>query len=343
MIGFYNLRERFLNAIQNNTLSHAHIMVGPDGIGKSKLVESLSRELLGFGDRNSVDIIRIRPEKTIITVKQIREVVLEASLRPYEGLKKVIIFYEANKMGQEAQNALLKTIEEPMDGVYFFLLTENEMSMTDTILSRCHLHKLYPLGNEEMREYLEYYIQSHNEKEEERYRRETAQKETLRTKGKVEKVNTLDFTVEQLNGVISVCRGIPERAESILKNQLGDENLQLIYTLFLTLARLKRDRTRIYFPVLELGQEIATKDLGTLFDDIIFVINSVLKKKSLGIDGILLEDLREKTDMLSTELTYTMLEKYLIIFYDMRKYITLGVNINKETIINSLLLKLLEV
>ncbi len=343
MIGFHNLRERFLNAIQNNTLSHAHLMVGPDGIGKSKMVESLSRELLGFGDRNSVDIIRVRPEKTIITVKQIREVVIEASLRPYEGLKKVIIFYEANKMGQEAQNALLKTLEEPLDGVYFFLLTENEMSMTDTILSRCHLHKLYPLGNEEMREYLEFFIQSHNEEEEKRYHREISQKETLKTKSKVEKVKILEFTRDELEGVISVSRGIPERAETILKNQLMDENLQVIYTLFLTLAKLKRDRTRIYYPVLELGQEIAVKEQGSLFDDIIFVINSILKKKSLGIDGILLEDLREKTDILSTELTYTMLEKYLVIFYEMRKYITLGVNINKETIINSLLLKLLEV
>ncbi len=343
MIGFDNLRERFLKAIQNNTLSHAHLMVGPDGIGKSKLVESLSRELLGFGDRNSVDIIRIRPEKTIITVNQIREVVMEASLRPYEGEKKVIIFYEANKMGQEAQNALLKTIEEPLEGVYFFLLTENEMAMTDTIRSRCHLHKLHPLGDEEMREYLNFYLQSHNEEEEKRYIREIAQKETLKTKGKVESKKILIFTKKDLEGVISISRGIPERAEQILLNHLVDENLQLIYTLFQTLASLKRDRTRIYYPVLEMGLEIASKEQSTFFDDTIFVINSILKKKSLGTDGILLEDLREKTDFLSSELTYTMLEKYLVIFYEMRKYITLGVNINKETIINSLLLKLLEV
>ncbi|NLB19862.1 MAG: AAA family ATPase, partial [Clostridium sp.] len=229
MIGFHNLRERFLKAIQNNTLSHAHLVVGPNGIGKSRLVESLSRELLGFGDRNSVDIVRIRPEKTIITVKQIREVVLEASLRPYEGLKKVIIFYEANKMGQEAQNALLKTIEEPLEGVYFFLLTENEMSMTDTILSRCHLHKLHPLGDEEMKEYIERFMVFFNEEEESRYERELAQKESLKTKGQVEEKKILHLTQEQILGVISVSRGIPERAEEIMKNQLIDENLQLIY------------------------------------------------------------------------------------------------------------------
>ncbi len=343
MIGFHNLRERFLKAIQNNTLSHAHLVVGPNGIGKSRLVESLSRELLGFGDRNSVDIVRIRPEKTIITVKQIREVVLEASLRPYEGLKKVIIFYEANKMGQEAQNALLKTIEEPLEGVYFFLLTENEMSMTDTILSRCHLHKLHPLGDEEMKEYIERFMVFFNEEEESRYEREVAQKESLKTKGQVEEKKILHLAQEQIQGVISVSRGIPERAEEIMKNQLIDENLQLIYRLFETLAKLKRDRLRMYYPVLELNQEITSKELGSFFDDVIFVINTILKKKSLGIDGILLEGLREKTDLLSTELTYTMLEKYLSIFYDRRKYITLGVNINKETIINSLLLKLLEV
>ncbi len=343
MIGFHNLRERFLKAIQNNTLSHAHLVVGPNGIGKSTLVESLSRELLGFGDRNSVDIVRVRPEKTIITVNQIREVVIEASLRPYEGLKKVIIFYEANKMGQEAQNALLKTIEEPLDGVYFFLLTENEMSMTDTIISRCHLHKLHPLGDKEMKEYIDRFIVSFNEEEESRYEREVAQKESLKTKGPVEEKKVLHLTQGEIEGVISVSRGIPERAEEIMKNQLKDENLQLIYKLLETLAKLKRDRSRIYYPVLELNQEITSKELGSFFDDVIFVINTILKKKSLGIEGILLEDLRGKTDVLSTELTYTMLEKYLSIFYDGRKYITLGVNINKETIINSLLLKLLEV
>lgn len=343
MIGFHNLRERFLKAIQNNTLSHAHLVVGPNGIGKSKLVESLSRELLGFGDRNSVDIVRVRPEKTIITVKQIREVVIEASLRPYEGLKKVIIFYEANKMGQEAQNALLKTIEEPLEGVYFFLLTENEMSMTDTILSRCHLHKLHPLSDDEMGEYIHQFMTRFNENEENRYEREIAQKETLKTKSKVESKQILHLSDEQVQGVISVSRGIPERAEMIIKNELIDENLQVIYNLFQTLAKLKRDRTRVYYPVLELSQEIAPKELSSFFDDVIFVINTILKKKSLGIDGILLDGLREKTDLLSTELTYTMLEKYLGIFYERRKYITLGVNINKETIINSLLLKLLEV
>ncbi len=343
MIGFHNLRERFLKAIQNNTLSHAHLVVGPNGIGKSTLVESLSRELLGFGDRNSVDIVRVRPEKTIITVNQIREVVIEASLRPYEGLKKVIIFYEANKMGQEAQNALLKTIEEPLDGVYFFLLTENEMSMTDTIISRCHLHKLHPLGDKEMKEYIDRFIVSFNEEEESRYEREVAQKESLKTKGPVEEKKVLHLTQGEIEGVISVSRGIPERAEEIMKNQLKDENLQLIYKLLETLAKLKRDRSRIYYPVLELNQEITSKELGSFFDDVIFVINTILKKKSLGIEGILLEDLKGKTDVLSTELTYTMLEKYLSIFFDGRKYITLGVNINKETIINSLLLKLLEV
>jgi DNA polymerase-3 subunit delta' len=92
LIGFFKLRERFLKAIKNDTLSHAHILAGPDGIGKSLLAETVAREILGFGNRDSLDIVRVRPEKSIITVNQVREVVLEASLQPYEGYKKVIIF-----------------------------------------------------------------------------------------------------------------------------------------------------------------------------------------------------------------------------------------------------------
>lgn len=343
MIGFFKLRERFLKAIRNDTLSHAHIIVGPDGIGKSLLAETVAREILGFGDRDSVDIVRIRPEKTIITVNQVREVVIEAALRPYEGYKKVIIFYNANRIGQEAQNALLKTIEEPMEGIFFFLLAENEIFMTDTIKSRCHLHKLLPLDDMEMEAYLDQFVPSFNEKEELRYAEEKIKNEITGAKAKIAPKMHLSMSQEEKKKIISASRGIPGKGEELLLSGMEDKSLTLSFTLLRELAEMKKKRKRVYFPVLELLEEINKMDLDRIFDDFTYAVNTVLKKKSLDEDFILLDDVKEQTDFLARELTFNTLEKYLDIFYDMRKYITLGININKDTVTSSLLLRLTEV
>jgi len=343
LIGFFKLRERFLKAIRNDTLSHAHIIVGPDGIGKSLLAETVAREILGFGDRDSVDIVRVRPEKTIITVNQVREVVIEAALRPYEGYKKVIIFYNANRIGQEAQNALLKTIEEPMEGIFFFLLAENEMFMTDTIKSRCHLHKLLPLDDMEMEAYLDQFVPSFNEKEEKRYTEEKIKNEISGKKAKTAPKIHLSMTQDEKKKIISAARGIPGKAEELLLGGMEDKSLTLSFRLLRELAEMKKKRKRVYYPVLELQDELSKMDLDRIFDDFTYAVNTVLKKKSLDEDFILLDDVREQTDFLARELTFNTLEKYLEIFYDMRKYITLGININKDTVTSSLLLRLTEV
>ncbi len=343
MIGFFKLRERFLKAIKNDTLSHAHIIIGPDGIGKSLLVETLSREILGFGDRDSVDIIRVRPEKTIITVNQVREIVIEASLRPYEGYKKVIIFYEANRIGQEAQNALLKTIEEPMEGIYFFLLAENEMFMADTIKSRCHMHKLLPMDSMEMEAFIDRFIPSYNEQEEKRFIEDSLKNDFSAKKQKVAPANSVSLSEEEKRKVISASRGIPGKAEKIILGGLKDESITTSFELLTKLAEVKKSRKRVYYPVLELGEKISQMELEVLFDDFTYAVNTVLRKKSLDEDTILLDEIKVQTEFLSRELTFTTLEKYLDIFFEMRKYISLGININKETIVSSLLLRLMEV
>ena len=343
MIGFFKLRERFLKAIRNNTLSHAHIVVGPDGIGKSAFVETIAREILGFGNRDSVDIVRIRPEKTIITVNQIREVVVEASLRPYEGYKKVIILYEANKMGQEAQNALLKTIEEPLDGVYFFLLAENDMFLTDTIKSRCHLHKLLPLDDAEMKQYAITFQENFNEQEVGRVRDEQLQKEASNSKNKIEPLRHIQLTMEDIEQVVSMSRGIPGKAEQIILNEMKDDTLNLTVSLLKSLAETKRSRSREHYKVLNLAGDLSSRDLSQVFDDFSYTVDCILKEKSLYEQPIKEVGLKEEIEYFSRELTFSTLEKYLDIFFEMRKYIMQGININKETIVSSLLLKLMEV
>ncbi|MHC1685988.1 MAG: DNA polymerase III subunit delta' [Clostridiaceae bacterium] len=151
IIGHQNIKKYLEKTIQLGTLSHAHIFAGEDGIGKSILAKEIALRILGkTEDRDYADIINWRSDKASIGVDKIRELVVEINKKPYEQDKKVIIVYNAETMTPQAQNAFLKTIEEPPKGVSIFLLCENLEALLDTIKSRCQIHKLKKLSQEDM-------------------------------------------------------------------------------------------------------------------------------------------------------------------------------------------------
>lgn len=154
-IGFDNIIDGFIKRADKNALSHAHLIVGHNGIGKSIIARIFALKILDKDmDRDYVDIIHYRPKKASFGVDDVREIIEEVTKRPYEGDKKVIIIHEGSKLTIQAQNALLKTIEEPPKGVYIIMLTESAELMLDTIKSRCQIYKLSPLGKEEMIKYI---------------------------------------------------------------------------------------------------------------------------------------------------------------------------------------------
>ncbi len=83
------------------------------------------------------DVAIIRKAGKFITVNQIRELETEANFRPYEGKARFFIIDDADKMNEQASNALLKTLEEPAATTYIFLITSRPMSLLQTIRSRC--------------------------------------------------------------------------------------------------------------------------------------------------------------------------------------------------------------
>lgn len=151
IIGHNKVIEGFMKRAENNTLSHAHLITGRDGIGKSIIADIFVSKILKkeIGKEN-VDAIHYRNKKASISVSEVRDIIEEVYKRPYEGDKKVIVIYDAEKLTVQAQNALLKTIEEPPNGVYILLLTTSLESLLDTIKSRCQIYKLTPLNKEEM-------------------------------------------------------------------------------------------------------------------------------------------------------------------------------------------------
>ena len=155
IIGHSDVVEHLKNAMKMDKVSHAYIFNGEKGCGKKTLAREFAKALQcqGEGERpcgqcqscrqadghNQPDIIEVSHDKpNTIGVDDIREqVVGDVQVRPYSSPYKVYIIPEAEKMNQQAQNALLKTIEEPPEYVVILLLTTNAASFLPTILSRC--------------------------------------------------------------------------------------------------------------------------------------------------------------------------------------------------------------
>lgn len=152
--------ESIINGIKkrklNNSFSHANLIVGDDGIGKSVIAKYLSNNIIKLKDNvESVDIVRYYPSSSSFGVDDVRKIIDEVNKKPYEGDKKVLILYKCDKMTTQAQNALLKTIEDPPIGVYLILLSESLEAILDTIQSRCQVYKLTPLSKEDILEYIQ--------------------------------------------------------------------------------------------------------------------------------------------------------------------------------------------
>lgn len=157
MIGHEKIKNNLLEAIDNNKFTHAHIFSGEKGIGKSILAKELSARLLKLNQpREHVDIIHwtLDKGKSSIGVNTIRNIIEECNKKPYESDRKVIIIDNGDKITFQAQNAFLKTIEEPPANVFIFILCEDLEGILDTIKSRCGVHKLRPLNETDMEAFL---------------------------------------------------------------------------------------------------------------------------------------------------------------------------------------------
>lgn len=173
ILGHEQIKEHFLNAAATGKVSHAYILSGEEGMGKKTLADAFAMILLcEEGGKepcmqchackqvlsgNHPDLIYVTHEKPAsMGVDDIREQINDTIMvRPYSSQYKIYIVDEAEKMTVQAQNALLKTIEEPPAYAVIMLLTTNPDAFLPTILSRCVQLKLKPLKDSVVKEYLE--------------------------------------------------------------------------------------------------------------------------------------------------------------------------------------------
>ena len=172
VVGHKDILKYISSVVENNRVSHAYILNGERGSGKKMLANLFAMTLLcETGDNepcgkchsckqaesgNHPDIIRVTHEKpNSISVDDIRtQVNNTVDIKPYQGPYKVYIIPQADMMTPQAQNAILKTIEEPPSYAVFLLLTENAETLLPTINSRCVMLKLRNIKDTLIKKYL---------------------------------------------------------------------------------------------------------------------------------------------------------------------------------------------
>ena len=154
IIGQDFAKKYLTNSIKKDKINHAYMFEGIDGIGKRKFSQELSKILLDTENiENSPDYINIYPDGNSIKIAQIRKLQTDIIVKPHKKYK-IYIINQAENMTLEAQNALLKTLEEPPEYAIIILITSNKEALLDTIKSRCEVIKFLPISILDLNKYL---------------------------------------------------------------------------------------------------------------------------------------------------------------------------------------------
>ncbi len=162
--------KQFLNkAINENHILHSYLFSGIEGIGKKLFAIEFAKKILcieqndeqenclsclKFKSSNHPDFMILEPENNVIKIEQIRNMQEKISEKPIVSKKKVYIIVDSDCMTKEAQNCLLKTLEEPPEYATIILTTANESKLLNTIKSRCIKVKFNGLLENEINQYL---------------------------------------------------------------------------------------------------------------------------------------------------------------------------------------------
>lgn len=306
-IGHKAIRDRFYRGLNSGALSHAHIISGENGIGKSILAKEFAVHILGKNEvKEYVDIIEYKPKGNSIGVDDVRSINEEIYKKPFEGDKKVIIIYSGNSITIQGQNALLKSIEEPPKGVFIIILCESLEQILDTIKSRCQIHKLYAMVSNELEEYIN--------------------------------INYSDLEFNKRSAALAYSEGVPGNIDRFLKEkELG--NLRDLAIKF-----LQDSRGNEKILVVKYTEEF-TK-YKSKWEEVLHIITSYIRDaiimKEVGNDNLIINsDKSKEIQELSNLMSYKTLSSILDIISKTRGYMLS--NTNFTTTLSSMLISIMEV
>ncbi len=155
IIGNDKLKQEIIHSVELNKTSHSYLFIGTEGIGKKLIAEEFAKMLLSVKEiENSPDFSIIEPDGNSIKIEQIRAFQKKVFEKPIISNKKVYIINDSDKMTVEAQNCLLKTLEEPPEFVTIILIGANENSFLSTIKSRCMILHFEKISDDLIQKYL---------------------------------------------------------------------------------------------------------------------------------------------------------------------------------------------
>ncbi len=154
IIGNENLIHNIQTLAKNQNFSHSYIIEGIRGSGKSLICEFFAKAILcedehnkpcgtclsclSFDSKNNPDFFILQSEKKSFGVDIVRDNFTDiVNIKPFRSKYKVVIIEKADTLTVQAQNALLKSIEEPPEYMVFMLVAENSKFLLPTIISRC--------------------------------------------------------------------------------------------------------------------------------------------------------------------------------------------------------------
>ncbi len=306
IIGHKEVRDSFKNALKNDMISHAHLIIGEDGIGKSLIAREFAMNILGVEkDKDYIDIVEYRTNKESFGIDNVREIIAEANKKPYEFNKKVIIIYSGEKITVQAQNALLKTIEELPKGVFIIITSNSSESILDTIKSRCQIYRLWALNNEEMNEFIN--------------------------------VNYEDIDREKVTSLLSFSEGIPGRIEKLIV----DESYNTIRSIVIDLLKeISTNNLEIILKYSDIFYKFKGRENDILSILTSFIRDIVVYKEISEQIAILNSDKIKDIEEIANVISYKKLEKIIRIIDKTRS--SLKSNINLWAAFSTMLISILE-
>lgn len=179
IIGNDRVKNFLSKQIEDNHILHSYLFVGIDGIGKTLFAKEYARKLLclnqeenedcisciKWNSSNHPDFYQIEPENRTIKIEQIRAMQEKISEKPITSGRKVYLIIDSDTMTKEAQNCLLKTLEEPPEYATIILITSNESKLLNTIKSRCMKVSFDVIESIKIEEYLKNNLQIETSRE----------------------------------------------------------------------------------------------------------------------------------------------------------------------------------
>ena len=174
IIGNTEVKAYLENTIKQNNILHSYLFLGKEGIGKLLIAKAFAKKVLClnngeiscncksclcFDGQNNPDFFVIEPDGESIKIDQIRDITEKVIEKPIASRRKVYIINDCEKMTTEAQNCLLKTLEEPPEFVVIILISSNENLILNTIKSRCMSIKFNNIPDDLLEKYAKTHLE----------------------------------------------------------------------------------------------------------------------------------------------------------------------------------------